>query len=162
MVVAPDEQPSDGLSTPRRIVIAVDAMGGDHAPGEGVSGAVAAALQYGINIVLTGRSAQLRTLLAQQRAIASRPARRSAHSRTLNDLVSVASAEEWVGMDEGALASWLRPRSSLALACQMVRRQQAHAVVSAGSTAAIVTTARLRLRLLPSVARPGLAVVLPT
>lgn len=164
MVEAPDEQPSDVLRTPRRTVIAVDAMGGDHAPGEVVAGAVAAALQHGINVVLTGRSAQLRTLLAEQRASAHRLSRRGtpANGRTLNDLVSVAPAEEWIGMDEGALASWLRPRSSLAIACQMVRRQQAHAVVSAGSTAAIVATARLRLRLLPSVARPGLAVVLPT
>ena len=50
-------------------------------------------------------------------------------------------------MDEGALASWRRPRSSIAVACQLVRRGQAAAVVSAGSTGGIVATARLRLRL---------------
>jgi glycerol-3-phosphate acyltransferase PlsX len=65
-------------------------------------------------------------------------------------------------MDEGALASWRRPRSSLAVACQLVRRGQAAAVVSAGSTAGIVATARLRLRSLPGLLRPGLAVALPT
>ncbi len=65
-------------------------------------------------------------------------------------------------MDEGALASWRRPRSSIAVACQLVRRGQAGAVVSAGSTGAIVATAQMRLRPLPGVTRPALAVVLPT
>ena len=65
-------------------------------------------------------------------------------------------------MDEGALASWRRPRSSIAMACQLVHRGQAAAVVSAGSTGGIVATARLRLRPLPGVPRPALAVVLPT
>jgi phosphate acyltransferase len=48
------------------------------------------------------------------------------------------------------------------VACQLVRRGQAGAVVSAGSTAGIVSTARLRLRTLPGVLRPALAVALPT
>ena len=65
-------------------------------------------------------------------------------------------------MAEGALASWRRPRSSVAVACQLVRRGQAAAVISAGSTAVIVATARLRLRSLPGLLQPGLAVVLPT
>ena len=65
-------------------------------------------------------------------------------------------------MDEGALASWRRPRSSIAVACQLVRRGQAAAVVSAGSTGGVVSTARLRLRPLPGMLRPALAVVLPT
>jgi glycerol-3-phosphate acyltransferase PlsX len=65
-------------------------------------------------------------------------------------------------MGDGALASWRRPRSSIAVACQLVRRGQAAAVMSAGSTAAVVATAQMRLRPLPGVARPALAVVLPT
>ena len=71
-------------------------------------------------------------------------------------------AEDVVGMEEGALAGFRRPRSSLAVACQLVRRGQASAVVSAGSTGAIVASARHRLLPLPGVPRPGLAVVLPT
>src|SRR5258708_27555924 len=65
-------------------------------------------------------------------------------------------------MDEGALASWRRPRSSIAVACQLVRRGQADAVVSAGSTGGGVSTARLRLRPLGGLLRPALAGVLPT
>jgi fatty acid/phospholipid biosynthesis enzyme len=71
-------------------------------------------------------------------------------------------AEDDLAMDEGALASLRRPRSSVAVACQLVRRGDAAAVVSAGSTGGIVATSRLRLRSLPGVERPGLAVVLPT
>jgi glycerol-3-phosphate acyltransferase PlsX len=71
-------------------------------------------------------------------------------------------AEDNIAMNEGALASLRRPRSGVAVACQLVRRGDAAAVVSAGSTGGVVATARLRLRSLPGVLRPGLAVVLPT
>src|SRR5262249_20232559 len=76
--------------------------------------------------------------------------------------VRIAATDDSLAMDEGALASWRRPRSSVAIACQLARRGQVAAVVSAGSTGGIVATARLRLRSLPGVMRPGLAVVLPT
>ncbi|MGD0375484.1 MAG: phosphate acyltransferase PlsX [Streptosporangiaceae bacterium] len=129
------------------VTIAVDAMGGDHAPAEIVAGAVAAARSGGLRIVLTGRPGLLRPLLAKHGAV---------------DEMRIVSAEDALGMSEGALASWRRPRSSIAVACQLVRRGQAAAVVSAGSTGGIVATARFRLRSLPGVARPALAVVLPT
>ncbi len=126
--------------------VAVDAMGGDHAPDEIVAGAVAAA-RAGTPVVLTGRPGQLRPLLAKHGAMSD---------------IKIVPAEDSVAMDEGALASWRRPRSSIAVACQLVRRGQAGAVVSAGSTAGVVSTARLRLRPLPGILRPALAVVLPT
>ncbi|HUL24838.1 MAG TPA: phosphate acyltransferase PlsX [Streptosporangiaceae bacterium] len=138
--------PSVSPVPPLPPAIAVDAMGGDHAPDEVVAGAVAAASR-GMSVVLTGRPSQLRPLL-------------SAHP--LGGEVRVMPAEDTLAMDEGALASWRRPRSSVAVACQLVRRGQASAVVSAGSTAGIVATARLRLRSLPGLLRPGLAVALPT
>jgi phosphate acyltransferase len=122
-------------------------MGGDHAPAEIVAGAVAAARQHGIHVVLAGRPGQLRPLLADHHAAGE---------------IRIVAAEDSLGMDEGGLASWRRPRSSIAVSCQMIRRGQASAVVSAGSTGAIVTTARMRLRLLPGVQRPALAVVLPS
>ena len=152
-----------GESTPgaraRPITIAVDAMGGDHAPAAIVEGAVAAADAFGIDVILTGRYTQLRQLLAMQaRARAANGAQRPVP----RGQVKISSAEDSLAMDEGALASLRRPRSSAAIACQLVRRGQAEAVVSAGSTGGVVATARLRLRSLPGVMRPGLAVVLPT
>ena len=122
-------------------------MGGDHAPAEIVAGAIAAARELGTRIALTGRPGQLRPLLTRGGSAAD---------------VYIEPAEESIAMDEGALASWRRPRSSIAVACQLVRRGQAGAVMSAGSTGAVVATAQLRLRLLPGVTRPALAVVLPT
>ncbi|HEY2579935.1 MAG TPA: phosphate acyltransferase PlsX [Streptosporangiaceae bacterium] len=130
-----------------RPVVAVDAMGGDNAPAEIVAGVVAAVREHGIQVVLAGRPGQLRPLLAAHHATGE---------------IRVVPAEDSQGMDEGSLASWRRPRSSIAVPCQLVRRGQASAVVSAGSTGAIVTTARLRLRLLPGVLRPALAVMLPS
>jgi phosphate acyltransferase len=128
-------------------LIAVDAMGGDHAPGEIVAGAVEAARLLSTHIVLTGRPGLLRPLLARNAAPAN---------------VHIVPAEDSLAMDEGALASWRRPRSSIAVACQLVRRGEVGAVVSAGSTGAIVATAQMRLRPLAGVTRPALAVVLPT
>jgi glycerol-3-phosphate acyltransferase PlsX len=128
-------------------VIAVDAMGGDHAPDEIVAGALAAQREHGVRVLLTGPWARLSQALAALDAA---------------DELKVVAAEDNLAMNEGALASLRRPRSSVAVACQLVRRGDAAAVVSAGSTGAIVATARLRLRPLPGVLRPGLAVVLPT
>ena len=138
-----DSPPPDSSLPP---TVAVDAMGGDHAPEEVVAGAITAT-SHGVPIVLTGRPSQLRPLL-------------STHPR--GGEIRVMPAEDSLGMDEGALASRRRPRSSVAVACQLIRRGQAAAVVSAGSTAGIVVTARLRLRSLPGLLRPGLAVALPT
>jgi phosphate acyltransferase len=132
---------------PPEPVIAVDAMGGDYAPEEIVAGALAAQREHGVTALLTGPPARLRPVIARLRA---------------GSQLRVVPAEDVVGMDEGALASFRRPRSSIAVACQLVRRGQATAVVSAGSTGAIVATARQRLLSLPGVPRPGLAVILPT
>jgi phosphate acyltransferase len=148
--VAGDLQPPGGppaRAGPQDALVAVDAMGGDHAPEEIVAGVVAAVRSNSAHAVLTGRPGQLRPLLAKHGMLAD---------------IRIVSADDSLAMDEGALASWRRPRSSIAVACQLVRRGQAAAVMSAGSTGGIVATARLRLRPLPGVIRPALAVILPT
>jgi len=132
---------------PARPVVAVDAMGGDHAPAAIVAGAVAAHRESGVRVVLVGRPGQVRPLLAQHGMLGE---------------IRLVAAEDSVAMEEGALASWRRPRSSIAVACQLVHLGQATAVVSAGSTGGIVSLARLRLRNLPAVLRPAIAVPLPT
>src|ERR1700733_2154074 len=116
--------------------LAVDAMGGDHAPDEIVAGALAARREHGIRILLTGPAARLRQALAKLDAA--------------GELVIV-PAEDNLAMNEGALASLRRPRARVGGGCQLVRRGEAAAVVSAGSTGGIVATARLRLRPLPGV-----------
>ncbi len=122
-------------------------MGGDHAPHELVAGAVHATRELGVRVVLVGQPRPIYEALA-------------AHGAT--DEIPIVRAEQTVGMDEGALATLRRPRSSVAVACHLVRRGDAAAVVSAGSTAAVVATGRLRLRGQPGVLRPAIAVTLPT
>ncbi|HTT53256.1 MAG TPA: phosphate acyltransferase PlsX [Streptosporangiaceae bacterium] len=134
-------------AAPDQAAIVVDAMGGDHGPEVVVAGAAAAAAALRAPVVLAGRPADLQPLLA-------------AHD--VAGLLRLAPAEDAIAMDEGAMASWRRPRSSVAVACQVIRRGQAAALVSAGSTGGVVATARLRLRSVPGLLRPALAVVLPT
>ena len=133
---------------PDQLAIVVDAMGGDNGPAVVVAGAAAAAAALRTPVILAGRPAELRGLVDGHPEVAG--------------LLRVAPAEDTIAMDEGALASWRRPRSSVAVACQLIRRGQAAAVVSAGSTGGVVATARLRLRSVPGLLRPALVVVLPT
>lgn len=128
-------------------VIALDAMGGDHGPAEAVAGAVAAVREHGMRVVLVGRLAELTGLLAEHGAAGEVP---------------VVHAEDTLAMNEGALASWRRPRSSVAVACKLIRQGDASALVSAGSTGGVVATSTVRLRTQPGVLRAALAVVLPT
>jgi glycerol-3-phosphate acyltransferase PlsX len=139
--------PLPGLGPGPRPVIAVDAMGGDYAPDEIVAGALAAQREHGVITLLTGPPARLRPVITRLKA---------------GPELRVVPAEDVVSMDEGALAGFRRPRSSIAVACNLVRRGQASAVVSAGSTGAVVATARHRLLPIPGIPRPGIAVVLPT
>ena len=83
-------------------VIAVDAMGGDYAPDEIVAGALAAQREHGLTTLLTGPPARLRPVIARLGA---------------GSELRVVPAEDVVRMDEGALAGFRRPRSSLAVAC---------------------------------------------
>ena len=122
-------------------------MGGDHAPDEVVAGTVMAVREHGVHPILVGQAPKLRELLAVHDALGEVP---------------IANAEDVVAMDEGALAGLRRPRSSVAVACRLIRRGHASALVSAGSTGGVVATSRLRLRGQPGVARPAIAVVLPT
>lgn len=128
-------------------LIAVDAMGGDHAPREIVAGAVRAVREHGLRLALVGRSSELAPLVAAEQAARELP---------------IVHAEEALAMHEGALAAWRRARSSVAVGCKLVRQGTAAALVSAGSTGGVVSTATVRLRTLPGVLRPALALVLPT
>nr|WP_131101934.1 phosphate acyltransferase PlsX [Streptomonospora litoralis] len=122
-------------------------MGGDHGPQEAVRGAVRAVRDRGLRVVLVGRRTEVARLLAEEDAVGAMP---------------VLHAEDALAMHEGALASWRRPRSSVAVACKLIRQGEASALVSAGSTGGVVATSTVRMRTQPGVLRPALAVALPT
>jgi len=130
--------------------IAVDAMGGDHAPRAIVRGAVSAtADDPAIELFLVGDKEQIDSELA-----------------TLNgasDRVRVVHASQSIGMAENAIAA-LRAKkdSSLLRMVQMCVDGAADAVVTAGNTGACAAACQLKMRPLPCISRPGIAVTIPT
>lgn len=129
--------------------IALDAMGGDHAPGVVVEGAILAAREYGVEIALVGPEDTVSAELA-----------RHEHSG-LN--ISVVHAEEVVGMEEHAVAALRQKRrSSIAVGVSMVREGQADAFVSAGNSGAVLAGAMFGLGRIAGIERPAFGTVFPT
>jgi glycerol-3-phosphate acyltransferase PlsX len=130
--------------------IAIDAMGGDHAPKEIVAGAILAQQHLGIDVALVGDPEILNHHLQQQ-------------GRTASDSLSIVPAEGQVDMDEEPLESLRRkPRSSIAVAMELVKKREAEGVVSAGHSGAAMAAALLRLGRLPGVDRPAIGALFPT
>lgn len=126
--------------------VVLDAMGGDHGPAEMVAGAVAARAR-GVPVVLVGARDRVERELAGHGAAGEIP---------------VVHAGEVVPMAERGAAAVALPGSSLAVACAMVRRGEGGALVSAGSTGAVVACAVRGIGRSPGVLRPALAVALPS
>ena len=131
--------------------IAIDTMGGDYAPDEVIAGALEA-------IELLDQSDQL-ILVGPQQTIESR----LSCLKYRKDAVSVVDAPDVIGMDEAPIESLRRkPKSSIGVISKLAKRDQADAVISAGNTGACVAAFQMRMRNLPGVNRPGIAVVFPT
>lgn len=130
--------------------IALDAMGGDHAPGVNLEGArdILAANPDIETIFLTGPAEELK---------------KAAMECGLTDKrAQFVDATEVVGMEEsGAKAIRRKKNSSIAVATDLVKQGEAQAVVSAGNTGAAVATATVKLRLLKGVLRAGIASPMP-
>lgn len=133
--------------TVRPLPIAVDTMGGDHAPAEIIAGAVDAVREHDVRLVLVGQAPRIRRELDRY---------------GITGEIPIVHADEALDMGEGALASWRKPRSSIAIACHLIKQGRASALVSAGGTAGVVATSRLRLKGQQGVMRPAIAVTLPT
>lgn len=128
--------------------IAVDAMGGDHAPVEVVKGAVEAA-ESGIHVILVGDQDSIKSELAK----CSYP----------TSLVEVKHASEVVQMDDHpATAIRRKSDSSIVVAANLVASREAHAMVSAGNTGAAMAVATLKLGRIPGIDRPAIATFFPT
>ncbi len=129
--------------------IALDAMGGDFAPAEAIRGAVEAAADPGLEVVLVG----------DQEAIES-------ELNSLNqplERFQVVHTDEVVAMDEHpAMAMRQKPHSSVKLACELVKERRAAGMVSAGNSGATMAAATLTLGRIRGIERPALAGVLPT
>lgn len=127
--------------------VALDAMGGDHAPREIVAGAAEAVRDLGLEVILVGPNERLRDEVL----------------RTGRSTLRIVDAPEVIGMAEApAMALRRKRRSSIAVALDLVRRGEADAMVSAGNTGAVMAAAMLTLRPIEGIDRPAIAAVLPT
>ena len=130
--------------------IALDAMGGDHAPVETVAGAVEAARAYPeITVTLVGKPDVLEAELAK-------------HNTSGLDL-PIAPASQVIEMDDKPVkAIRNKPDSSIIVACQMVRRGEAQAFVTAGSTGGALAAGILKIGRIKGILRPALVTPFPT
>ena len=130
--------------------IAVDAMGGDHAPDAIVAGALMAARRLQIGLLLVGDEAVVAQELSRHPAAAAVDIR-------------VVHAPERIEMAEPAGAALRRkPGASIRVAAEAVRDGQAAALFSAGHTGAAVMASHAAFRRLPGVDRAALATIIPT
>lgn len=132
-----------------RYVIALDAMGGDHAPDAIVEGAIRGLRKYkDIEILLTGPEEKLKALIAG--------------ANDVKDRISIENATQVITMEDSPMmAVRTKKDSSLVVAMNAVREGRAGAVVSAGSTGAVLAGGMFKIGRIPGIERPALAPVLP-
>ncbi|MBD2092751.1 phosphate acyltransferase PlsX [Microcoleus sp. FACHB-1515] len=131
-----------------RARIAIDAMGGDHAPAEIVVGALRAQAELGVDVLLVGDPQQIEASLKQH---------------TTSHQLEVVPSEGTIEMHEEPLSGIKRkPKASINVAMDLVKQKRADAVVSAGHSGAAMAAALLRLGRLKGIDRPAIGAVLPT
>jgi glycerol-3-phosphate acyltransferase PlsX len=126
--------------------IAVDAMGGDHAPSAIVDGAVAAAVQLDIQVSLVGAPRAIEEALG-----GPRPSQ-----------INIVDAPDVIDMSESAAALRRKTRASIRVAADLVAHRSADALVSAGHTGATVLACHAAFGMIAGVDRPALATTFPT
>ena len=128
--------------------VIIDAMGGDNAPGEIIKGAVRARKELGVDISLVGRIEDIKACLSNEGA---------------NEAdFEIVDAREVITMeDDPSTATRRKKDASMTVALNMVRDGQGDAVVSAGSTGALLTGATLIVKRIKGIRRAAMAPVLP-
>ena len=130
-----------------RARIAVDAMGGDHAPKEIVAGAVRASEELDVDILLVGDRPSIEGCLQH-------------HQPSPN--IEIVDAEGAIEMHEGISELRRKPKASINVSMDLVRKNRADAVISAGHSGAAMGAATLRLGRLKGIDRPAIGTVFPT
>ena len=127
--------------------IAVDAMGGDHAPGVVVEGALWAAREFGVDLALVGQKDVVEHELVRHPSPSSS--------------VQVVHASQMIAMNESPSSALKKKDSSMRIAFEMMKRGEVQAVVSAGNSGAMMATGMFVMGRLPQVARPAILIVVP-
>lgn len=130
--------------------IALDAMGGDHAPGPIVAGAVQAVrANPDMRVVLVGDEAKVRPLFEKEANLADR--------------IEAFHCTQVIGMEDSPVEGLRRkPDNSISRCWQLLAERKVDAIVSAGNTGAMVAGGLRLRRFLKNVRRPGIATVMPT
>ena len=129
--------------------ILIDAMGGDNAPGEIVRGAVDARREFGVEITLFGQTDRVRPILEECGAAS-------------DDQISLVDAPDVIEMeDDPATATRKKPNSSMSMALKALHLGEGDAMISAGSTGALLSGATLIVRRVRGIRRACFGPVLP-
>ena len=133
----------------QRATIAVDAMGGDYAPDEIVVGAIRAAAELDVNLLLVGDREKIKACIEK-------------HDGQIGDRLQIVPASDVVTMEDKATSIRRKPQASINVAMSLVKEQKAQAIVSAGHSGAAMSAALLRLGRLKGIDRPAIGAVFPT
>lgn len=129
--------------------IAVDAMGGDHAPESIVQGAVQAAIDYNYDIILVGDEQVIKKELSKY-SIASLP-------------ITIQNATETISENDSPSIAFRQKKDSSIMVCaRLIKENRADALVSAGNSGATMTSALATLGRLNGIIRPAIGIVMPT
>ncbi|NLJ58570.1 MAG: phosphate acyltransferase PlsX [Tissierellia bacterium] len=129
--------------------IAIDAMGGDNAPVAVVMGSIQARDEYNLNIILSGREIEIKKILEK-------------NTSNFNN-IEIINAEEVISNDDKPVLAIRRKKdSSLVKALNAVKNKEADAIVSAGSTGALLSGGTLLIGRIQGIERPAIGAVIPT
>jgi glycerol-3-phosphate acyltransferase PlsX len=144
--------------------IAVDAMGGDQAPVAEVEGALLAAQELQVGVILVGPEDRIVPEFERHGFKYHPKSRRVYNTQPARRLpIEVVHASEFITMEEPVAQAVRRKKdASIRVAARLVRDGKAHGLVSAGNTGAVMATSKLVIGTLPAVDRPALSAVFPT
>ena len=130
------------------MILAIDGMGGDHAPQSTVQGAVEAAKEYGVTVLITGDQEILSKELSQYEYD--------------KDKIEIIHCSEKIENEDPPVKAIRRKKdSSMVVALNLVKEGRAEAVISAGNTGALLAGGLFILGRIKGIDRPALAPVFP-
>ena len=132
------------------LILALDAMGGDHAPTEICLGAMSACSKHpDLEVVLVGDGSQIERVIKDPEPFVSKR-------------IHIVHTDEYIAMNESPTVAFRKKkRASIRLAMEMVKSGDAQGCISAGNTGAVVAGGVLILGRIPGIDRPGLGVPIP-
>lgn len=134
------------------IIIALDAMGGDHGPHVVVPAAINSLKRYpNLKVIFVGLESAINAHLKMN------------HGHKFSSRYEIVHTDEWVEMDEQpALALRQKKNSSMRLAINAIKDGKAHACVSAGNTGALMAMSRYVLKMYDNIDRPAITTLMPS